>query len=775
LNNSPKFERSVSNKGYNGGNAGILKVVVLYAVFSAVYILISDELLHRALSSDPKLLTYASIAKGYIFILVTSALLFGLIRRLLRQNLADLQVREEAYRILTEQSPAIIYQANIDNDGHTIFISSQVNELGYSADEWISHPGLWKSLIHPDDTQRVMAEMDDAIRHKVAFSSEYRLRNRKGEWRYFHDKARIFNDANGHPLYQQGMLIDITDSKLTEIELKIAAIAFESSDGMFITDANKVILRVNSAFINITGYTLEEAIGRAHELFSSDSHDRHLYDSMWDSVEHTGAWEGEVWGKRKGGEVYPARLILSTVKNAEGIVTNYVAALTDITASKAASDEIKNLAFFHPLTKLPNRRLLMDRLTQALVSSSRSGNKGALLFLDLDRFKTLNDTLGHDIGDLLLKQVAERLSHCVRAGDTIAHIGGDEFILLLEDLSADAIEAAAQAEAVSNKILNAISQQYQLDVHSYRSTASIGSVIFNGHDTSLDELLKQADIAMYQAKDSGRNTLRFFDPKMQEAINARAELENELRIAIEQKQFELYYQAQVDNSGRPIGAEALIRWLHPVRGVISPFDFIPLAEETGIILPMGYWVLETACVQLKLWQQSAHTRELSLAVNVSAKQCHQADFVEQVEELITRHGIDPALLKLELTESTLLEDVEGIIAKMIILRKTGVRFELDDFGTGYSSLQYLKQLPLHQLKIDKSFIADIAIEGNGRTLVCTIIAMAHSLNLNVIAEGVETAEQLQFLKNNGCDHYQGYLFSKPVMIKAFEALLEPDY
>lgn len=775
MNYSPKFERSVSNKGANGGNADILKVVLLYAVFSAVYILISDELLHWSLSNDPKLLTYASIAKGYIFILITSALLFGLIRRLLRQNLADLQVREEAYRILTEQSPAIIYQANIDNDGHTIFISSQVNELGYSPYEWINHPGLWRSLIHPDDTQRVMAEMDDAIRHKIAFSSEYRLRNKKGEWRYFHDKARIFNDANGHPLYQQGMLIDITDSKLTEIELKIAAIAFESSDGMFITDANKVILRVNSAFINITGYTLEEAIGRAHELFSSDGQDRHLYDLMWDSVEHTGAWEGEVWGKRKGGEAYPARLILSTVKNAEGIVTNYVAALTDITANKAASDEIKNLAFFNPLTKLPNRRLLMDRLKQALVSSSRSGNKGALLFLDLDRFKTLNDTLGHDIGDLLLKQVAERLSHCVRAGDTIAHIGGDEFILLLEDLSSDAIEAAAQAETVSNKILNAISQQYQLDVHSYRSTASIGSVIFNGHDVSLDELLKQADIAMYQAKDSGRNTLRFFDPKMQEAINARAALENELRIAIEQKQFELYYQAQVDNSGRPIGAEALIRWLHPVRGVISPFDFIPLAEETGIILPMGYWVLETACIQLKLWQQNPHTKDLSLAVNVSAKQCHQADFVEQVEELITLHGIDPALLKLELTESTLLEDVEGIIAKMIILREIGVRFELDDFGTGYSSLQYLKQLPLNQLKIDKSFIADIAIEGNGRTLVCTIIAMAHSLNLNVIAEGVETAEQLQFLKNNGCDHYQGYLFSKPVMIKAFEALLEPDY
>jgi diguanylate cyclase (GGDEF)-like protein/PAS domain S-box-containing protein len=774
LNYSPKFERSISNNDSSGDNADVLKVVLLYAAFSAVYILISDELLHSFLASDPKLLTYASIAKGYVFILVTSALLFGLIRRLLRQHLAELQVREEAYRILTEQSPAIIYQANIDNDGYAIFISSQVNELGYTPDEWINQPGLWKSLIHPEDAPRVLDEMKNAVNHKTAFSSEYRLRNKKGEWRYFHDKARIFNDANGNPVYQQGMLIDITDNKLTEAELKIAAIAFESNDGVFITDANKVILRVNSAFIKITGYSLEEAIDKAHALFSSDNQGKHINDLMWESIEHTGAWEGEVLGRRKGGEIYPARLAMSTVRNTAGIVTNYVASLTDITASKAASDEIKHLAFFNPLTKLPNRRLLIDRLKQALVSSSRSGNKGALLFLDLDRFKTLNDTLGHDVGDLLLKQVAERLSHCVRAGDTIAHIGGDEFILLLEDLSPDAIEAAAQAEFVSNKILNSISKQYQLAMHNYRSTASMGAVIFNGQDSSMDELLKQADIAMYQAKDSGRNTMRFFDPKMQEAINARAELENELRIALEHKQFELYYQAQVDNSGRPIGAEALIRWLHPVRGIIPPFDFIPLAEETGIILPMGYWVLETACAQLRLWQQSSHTRALSIAVNVSAKQCHQADFVQQVEQLIKQHEIDPALLKLELTESTLLEDVEGIIAKMIVLRKIGVTFELDDFGTGYSSLQYLKQLPLHQLKIDKSFIADIDIEGSGRTLVCTIIAMAHSLNLNVIAEGVETEEQLQFLMSNGCDHYQGYLFSKPVIVKAFEALLMPD-
>ncbi len=769
----PRFERSITTKNANKNNTDVLRVVLLYAVFSGIYILASDELLHWFLSSNTDLLVLASIAKGYVFIVVTSALLFGLIRRLLRQNLADLEVREEAYRILTDQSPAIIYQASLDNIGHTIFISSQVSELGYSPEEWIEHDGLWHKLVHPEDAPRVLAEMDYAIKYNVPFSSEYRLKNKNGEWRYFQDKANIFNDANGQPLYQQGMLVDITDRKLTENELKIAATAFESKDGMFITDAHKKILRVNSSFIKITGYTLDEVAGNTDILFIRNHQDMHGLATIWDTVEHTGTWDGEIWGHRKGGESYPARLIVSTVKNSDGITTNYVASITDISASKAASEEIKNLAFFDPLTQLPNRRLLIDRLKQALISSARSKSKGALLFLDLDHFKTLNDTLGHDIGDLLLKQVAERLSHCVRGTDTIARIGGDEFVVLLENLGSDDLQAATEIEVISNKILNAISQQYQLDLHSYRITASIGSVIFHGRDAGFDELLKQAEIAMYQAKESGRSALCFFDPQMQESINIRAELENELHIAVEQKQFTLHYQPQVGNAGRIIGAEALIRWQHPVRGLISPFDFIPLAEETGIILPIGHWVLDTACAQLKCWQNNAYTRELSISVNVSAKQCHQADFVEQVQQLIRLYNIDPAFLKLELTESTLLEDVEGIVSKMIELRKVGVRFELDDFGTGYSSLQYLKRLPLNQLKIDKSFVSDIATKSPGQTLVCTIIAMAHSLNLNVIAEGVETEEQLQFLKKNGCDHYQGYLFSKPIPIDSFEALLKP--
>jgi len=418
---------------------------------------------------------------------------------------------------------------------------------------------------------------------------------------------------------------------------------------------------------------------------------------------------------------------------------------------------------------LPNRRLLLDRLKQALASSARSGNKGALLFLDLDHFKTLNDTLGHDVGDLLLQQVAARLTSCVREGDTVARIGGDEFVVLLEDLSPQPIEAAGMAENISNKILESVDQSYQLAAHSYRSTVSIGATLLSDHATGVEELLKQADIAMYQAKDSGRNALRFFDPQMQEAITVRTELEDQLRIAIEQQQFKLYYQIQVDNKGLSIGAEVLIRWLHPQRGLIQPLQFIPLAEDTGMILPIGEWVLDTACAQVQKWQQDKATRELSLSVNVSAKQFHQAEFVSQVETILERHAIDPAFLKLELTESTLLEDVEGVIHKMMKLRKIGVRFELDDFGTGFSSLQYLKKLPLNQLKIDQSFVFDIALDGNNRALVRTIIAMAHSLDIKVIAEGVETQEQLDFLKSKGCNHYQGYLFGRPVPIDELEA------
>lgn len=436
-----------------------------------------------------------------------------------------------------------------------------------------------------------------------------------------------------------------------------------------------------------------------------------------------------------------------------------------------AEDEIMHLAFYDHLTDLPNRRLLVDRLHQAFASSARSSREGALLFIDLDNFKDINDTLGHGIGDLLLQRVAQRLKSCIREGDTVARLGGDEFVVMLEDLSEQPTEAATQTKAVGEKILATLSQPYQLATHAYHSTVSIGATLFSDHGKTADELLKRADIAMYQAKKAGRNTLRFFNPKMQDLINTRTSLEGELRKALENRQFQLYYQIQVDSSSHSLGAEALIRWIHPERGLVSPAQFIPLAEATGLILPIGEWVLDTACAQLKAWEQDALTRDLILAVNVSAKQFRQADFVAQVQATVQRHAINPMRLKLELTESMLVENIEDTIATMSALKAIGVQLSLDDFGTGYSSLQYLKKLPLDQLKIDQSFVRDLATDSSDKAIVRTIIAMAQSLDLDVIAEGVETEEQRQFLLDRNCTHYQGYLFGKPVPIEQFEALL----
>ena len=564
---------------------------------------------------------------------------------------------------------------------------------------------------------------------------------------------------------------NITERKLAENDQRIAAITFESHEGVTITDAKNVILRVNPTFTQITGYSADEVIGKNPRILSSGIQNAAFYEAMWKIITDTGTWEGDIFDRRKNGEIYPAHLTITAVKNSNGVITNYVGTFNDTSEKQAAENEIKHLAFYDFLTGLPNRRLLIDRLKQAIAASVRSGKEGALLFIDLDDFKTLNDTLGHDMGDLLLKQVAQRLETCVREGDTVARFGGDEFVVMLEDLSEQSMEAAAQTEAVGEKILSTLNQPYQLGASVSQSTPSIGATLFIDHQGSIEDLLKQADIAMYQAKKAGRNTLRFFDPRMQEIINVRAALEGELRNALENRQFHLYYQIQVDSSHNTLGAEALIRWILPERGLVSPMQFIPLAEETGLILPIGKWVLDTACAQLKSWQQNELTQNLVLAVNVSAKQFRQTDFVTQVESLIQLHSINPMMLKLELTESMLLDSIEDTIATMNSLKEIGVKFSLDDFGTGYSSLAYLKRFPLDQLKIDRSFVRDIVADPGSCAIARTIISLSMAMGLPVIAEGVETEQQRQLLASLGCIAYQGFFFSRPVPIEQFELLL----
>ncbi|GAB5605483.1 EAL domain-containing protein [Sideroxyarcus sp. TK5] len=556
-----------------------------------------------------------------------------------------------------------------------------------------------------------------------------------------------------------------------EAALRIAATAFETEEGMMVTDAQANIIQINQAFTDLTGYTAAEVIGKSPAILRSDRQSGVFFERMWASLQRDYSWQGEIWNRRKNGEIFPAWLSITAVVDKEGRVTNYVGAYVDFTERKKAENEIHHLAFYDPLSQLPNRRLLLDRLRQAIASGARNRTGGALMFIDLDNFKTLNDTKGHGIGDLLLIEVSRRLQAAVREGDTVARFGGDEFVLLLEGLSEDSAHAAVQARAVGEKVLASLSEPYQLEGAEFHSSSSMGITLFINYKDTMDELLKQADTAMYEAKKSGRDTLRFFDPAMQHELEARAQTEVGLREALRLNEFELYYQPQVDVQGRVIGAEVLLRWIHPERGLIPPLQFIPLAEENGLILPIGKWVLETACHQIALWSHDAATRELLLAVNVSARQFRQADFVSQIRDVLEVSGIDPSRLKLELTESIVLDDVGDSIAKMQALNELGLSFAMDDFGTGYSSLAYLTQLPLNQLKIDQSFVQHIGSKSSDAAIIQTIIGMANNLGMEVIAEGVETQAQRDFLEWNGCKLFQGYLFGRPMPLEAFSRLL----
>lgn len=594
-----------------------------------------------------------------------------------------------------------------------------------------------------------------------------------GTFAIYHDQAQAPSAADIAIIDQSAHLASIAiERRQADDQLRIAAAAFESQESMIVTDVNGIILRVNHAFTKSTGYSAQEAVGQTPRLTKSDRHDAGFFREMWASIQRTGGWQGEIWDRRKNGEVYPKWLTISAVKGDAGAVTHYIGTHYDITERKKAQEKISELAFFDQLTRLPNRTLLLDRLKQAMTVSERMGMYGAVLFIDLDNFKSLNDTLGHDVGDMLLQQVAQRLTACVRDGDTVARLGGDEFVVVLTSLGASEVDAGTGTKIVARKILASLNQTHQLGGTAHHSTASIGATLFLGQTASADDLMKQADLAMYRTKEGGRNALRFFDPEMEAAVLQRVGLEKDLREAVAQNQFLLYYQAQVQDSNGLIGAEVLLRWRHPQRGMVSPADFIPLAEETGLILPLGLWVLETACSQLALWALNPDMSHLTIAVNVSARQFHQSDFVEQVVAVLESTGANPRRLKLELTESLLVTNVEETIGKMIALRVRGVSFSLDDFGTGYSSLAYLKRLPLDQLKIDQSFVRDILIDPNDAAIARTIVALASSLGLGVIAEGVETQAQRDFLANHGCHAYQGYLFSHPLPLPGFETLAQ---
>jgi len=681
---------------------------------------------------------------------------------------------EERYRTAFQTSIDAI-NINRMSDGVYIDVNNAFLDIvAFSRDEVIGRSSIdlaiWADCA---DRQRMV---DQVSRTSICRDLEARFRKKNGEVFWGLMSASLI-EIEGVPCVLT-ITRDISAAKAAEQLLTQAAEALRVSEEryrtVFQTSLDPILINrtsdrrfidVNQAFLDVMGFKRDEVIGRTSLELNLWADPRDL-ENVDEILKQTLQCRNvEIQFRKKDGETLWG-LMSSSVMEIDGVQC-VLTVTRDISSAKAAEDEIRSLAFYDPLTGLPNRRLLMERLHVTLASSSRTGRLRALLFVDLDNFKTLNDTLGHQTGDLLLQEAAKRLTACVREADTVGRLGGDEFVLMLEDLSDLPEDAAAQAKAVGEKILSVVTQPYQLNGRECRSSASIGISVFGGRRENSNEILQQADIAMYQAKAAGRNTMRFFAPALQAAVNARAALEEDLRESIKTCQFVLYYQPQIDRN-RLIGAEALIRWRHPSRGILPPGEFIPLAEETGLILPLGKWVLDAACAQIAAWADNKQTARLAVSINISARQFHQPEFVEQVLAALDGTRADPAKLRLELTESILVENVQDVSDKMKELKSHGLRFSLDDFGTGYSSLAYLKKLPLDQVKIDRSFVRDILTEESSAAIAQTIISLSRAMGLPVIAEGVETEEQRDCLARMGCHAFQGFLFGRPLPLEEFE-------
>jgi diguanylate cyclase (GGDEF)-like protein/PAS domain S-box-containing protein len=690
-----------------------------------------------------------------------------------RNTEAELREREESMRtLLASMGEGVILR---DAQGRVLLHNASAEEIfGLNAAEmriWElgQDTGLVRYLNEdggPADIKQIPSML--ALASGKPQAGPLGVERRDGSLRWvWVNSVPLYEDDSATPRGVITTIADITARRESEEQLRLAWTVFRNSvEAIIVTDANQRILSVNKAFSEVTGYSAEEAIGQTPRLLKSGHHDPAFYEAMWGEIEEHGFWQGEINDRRKNGTLYPSALSISAVRDNAGRISHYVAVFSDITERKASEARIAFLAQHDALTGLPNRALLHDRLEQALANAVRRQKRIALLFLDLDRFKTINDSLGHMMGDQLLQGVALRLSACVRETDTVSRQGGDEFLIVLTD-----VEVPADAARVAEKILDRLREPFQINTQQLGTSFSIGIALYPEDGQDVESLMKNADTAMYHAKESGRNTYRFFDEVMNVNALERLHLENALRRALENNEFQLYYQPQVDlATGRIIGMEALLRWFSGTLGSVPPARFIPIAEECGLIVPIGRWVLHEACRQARHWQDAGFA-PVPVAVNLSALQFRRDDIIATVRDVLETNGLDGQWLELELTESLLMQSGNAVEDTLARLKKLGVRMSIDDFGTGYSSLAYLKRFPVDRLKIDQSFVRDLNEDPDDAVLVRTIIQLGHNLRLEVIAEGTETPEQMEFLRQEGCTAAQGYLFSPPLPAEAVTGLL----
>jgi len=694
-------------------------------------------------------------------------------------ELLDTRAQLEQERQLFEKGPAIRFRWGISQEWPVEYVSSNVETLlGHKVEDLISGELRFSILIHPDDIDYVTNMVNNFLETDESFfEMEYRILDSDGHYHwFFHHAMRAQSKNLENGCFDErrsfiGYVLDITERKerkRSEEQLNLAATVMESSVAISIADPNGTILRVNEAFTEITGYSAQEIIGKNHNILSSGRHDKKFYRSLWSVLINEGYWEGEIWNRKKSGELFPECISITAVKDGAGTITHYVATSQDISERKLAEQRIEQLAYLDPLTNLPNRRLYFDRLTQELSHARRLKNFGAVMFVDLDRFKQINDSLGHSVGDSILVETARRMAVVLRDGDTASRLGGDEFVALIPNLGNELETAFINAGKVADKLFAELSKPYELPSRELVVTASIGIILFPDEQRTAEDVMKQADMAMYQAKESGRNSYHFYRPSMQQEIEDRYELEQQLNRAIREQQFTLYYQPKINQQGGIVGAEALVRWNHPELGLIFPDEFIPTAESSQLIIPMSEQIIQIAADDLNQWiEKKLIDDKFVLSINISATHFSQSEFEESVVGNLVLKGADLSRIELELTEGVVIKDYDKTIEKMSALSALGIRFSIDDFGTGYSSLQYLHRLPINTLKIDRAFVKDVVTDSGSQIITKTIISMGRNLGLELIAEGVESASQRQFLEAHGCSQYQGYLFSRP--------LSEPDF